>query len=142
MCTYGAAFHHTSCLQPSPRHRASASLESPWHQLCISSASPLHHAGIPATADDCIISLAAGNVLRAEREQLLWDTVNSLCSCPLLSPALPRPFPCPLVLCQGGCRAEEASHGFVWQVCNERSVMTLHIHQMVVFSLDPSVMLL
>lgn len=47
---------------------------------------------------------------------------------------------CALALWQRGYIAEETLYGFVWRVYNERGVMTLHIRQMVFFSLDPSVM--
>lgn len=40
---------------------------SPWHRPGTSLPPPLHHLGIPATANDRIVSLTAGAVLRAEQ---------------------------------------------------------------------------
>lgn len=57
--------------------------------------------------------------------------------------SLPCLTPAPaLLFCGKGDTQQRRSHRFVWQVCNESRVMTLHTHQMVVFSLDPSVMFL
>lgn len=128
------------------RHHPGITPECPWNLPAITSASPLHHPGIPVTADDCIISLTAGDVLNAEQlaAGLGYCEFLVLMSSSASPPALPHPCLCPLCSCSAarGYIAEEASYRFVWRVCNERGVMTLHIHQMLVFSLDPSVMFL
>lgn len=140
MCMYP---HITTLPNCTYRHYPGI-LESPWHHPSIISVSPLHHPGIPETAHDCIMSLTSENVLKAERLAAGLGCCELLVlmsfSASLLPCLTPTSDICALAVQKEGSIAEEASCSFDWQVCNERDVMTLHIHQMVVFSLDLSVM--
>jgi len=128
------------------RHHPDITLLSPWSLPAVTSASPPRHSGIPVTADDCVISLPAGDGLRAKQlaadlgyREFLVLMSSSASPLPCLPPASAL---CALALRQGAYTAEEASYRFAWRVCNERGMMTLRIHRMPVFSLGPSVMFL
>lgn len=99
------------------RHHLGITPECPWNLPAITSASPLHHPGIPVTADGCIISLTAGDVLRAEQlaaglgycEFLVLMSSSASPPCP----ASPLPLPSVLLLCSKGLH----SRGGIIQIC-------------------------
>lgn len=95
---------------PACKHHPGAVPVPPWNLPGTSSASPLHCPGIPVTAHGCIILLAAGNVLRAERVAAALGSCEFLLLMSSFVSSLPCLTPAPALLLCGNGDTQQKRH--------------------------------